>query len=590
MNPDRRKVLGILSASPILISRAEIAGDGPSNKSYESKMFNVSSDAITKETIAEAEKLIGVEYTSDERELILETINIQVQYVNSLHGVKFEYEDPGPALKFDPRPKDFEMPNEQWHIKRPDREIDLPDNDEDIAFAPLSCLSEWVRTRKISSYRLTEIYLQRIERYAPQLECMITVTPELARKQALQADREISEGQYRGPLHGIPYGAKDLLDTAGIRTTWGAAAHKNRVPSDDATVITLLNAAGAVLLGKTALGALANGNLWFGGLTRNPWNKEEGSEGSSSGSGAGVAAGLMAFAIGSETSGSIAGPASRNGTVGLTPTYGRVSRHGAMTLAWSMDKIGPLCRTAEDAILVLKELNYYDTQDPGSIKAPLSYKSDAPLKGLRVGYVPEWFSEASVSSPVRAILQLVDKMGLKLVKIRMPELPFDALGIILLCEAATAMQELSASGKDDLLRGQDRFFWPNIFRSIRFISAVDLLHAYRIRERLILAMNEIYKEVDMIISPTGKSPMLKTANYTGHPAITLPVGFIKTVARRDPQVSAKFYGGEPTGKMYRVPVSVTLFGQLFQEGLLCRVSTAIENALDVNKERPPLDP
>lgn len=542
---------------------------------------------VTPATLAEAEKLTGVAYSDAERDLIIEAIGGQIDQAKAIRALKIPNDGPAPALTFDPRLPDTRMPKARW--KRRESTAKLPDREEDIAFAPVTALARWIESGRLSSRKLTEIYLNRIEKYAPKLECMVTVTSELALRQADAADREIAAGRYRGSLHGMPYGAKDLFDTDGIAITWGATPYKDRVATRDAAVIERLNEAGAVLLGKTTLGALAYGELWFGGLTRNPWDTEEGSSGSSAGSGSGVAAGLMAFALGTETLGSIASPTTRNGIVGLRPTFGRVSRYGAMALCWSMDKIGAMCRSVEDTAIVLRAINGYDPRDASSIGAALDFDGTATVAGLRVGYAPQWFEDETTPGDTRKALGAAGRAGLELVEIELPDWPYQSLLAILFVEAAASMEELTLSGRDDLLRGQTRDAWPNVFRRARFIPGIDLVQADRFRRQVMAMVQDKFRGLDAIMGPGLSTPMLLITNYTGNPALTLRAGFTEAEARRPEFIEQQMYGAPASGRKYKVPVSLTLWGPLFEDGKICRIGMALEKELSVQHLRPPLD-
>ena len=547
---------------------------------------------ITRQTFAEAEKLTGVPYTDSERDVMVDTIEQQVLLAKQVRNLKIKNDYYRPATVFNPRLPETKLPPPVWKRETYEKLPPVPGNEEDIAFAPVTQLSEWIRTKKLTSQSLTGIYLQRIRKFAPKLECMVTVTEQLALKQAEQADREISSGSYRSPLHGIPYGAKDLFDTKDIRTTWGAMPFRNRIARQDAAVIEKLNQAGAVMLGKTTLGALAFNDLWFNGLTRNPWNTEEGSGGSSAGSGSAVAAGLMPFALGTETLGSIEVPASRNGVVGLRPTFGRVSRYGAMVVSWSLDKVGALCRSVEDSMLVLNTINGYDSRDSGSIEVPVAFDNTASIKGMRVAYDPTWFS-ANIPEPVKRIPGIAKKLGVELVEIKLPDLPYMSMMSILQAEAAAAFDDLVLENKDDTLRGQKPWAWPNSMRQARFISAVDLIQADRFRRQVMELMDDIFTDIDAIIGPDitvmGQGNLMPViTNFTGHPSLTLRSGFIRSPARRGPFDDPKYHDA-PSGKKKKVPVAFTLWGSLFEEGKLCRIGIEFENELNINKLRPKLN-
>jgi len=463
----------------------------------------------------------------------------------------------------------------------------LPATDAAIAFASVWQLSRWLESRQLTSERLTRIYLQRIATFDPKLRCIITLTADLALRQAKQADREIAAGKYRGPLHGIPWGGKDLLDTAGIHTTYGAEPYRNRVPVSDAAVVRRLHEAGAVLLAKLSLGALALNDVWFGGQTMNPWLLEEGASGSSAGPGAATAAGLVAFSIGSETEGSIVGPSMRCGLTGLRPTFGRVPRTGAMTLAWSLDKLGPMARSVEDTLLVLQAIRGPDEGDLGSVAAPLAYEATASLSGLRCGYFPAWMHEDPATEVDRQALAQIQKLGIEAVKVSLPDWPYDGLNILLFAEAAAAFEELTLTHQDDTLRMQPPDAWPNSFRQARFLSAVDYVQADRMRRAVAQQMQRLLAEVDFLLVPSLRDEMLTISNFTGHPSLTLRAGFIEVSAARsdwapDPQHPLPSF--KPAR---RVPHGVTLIGRLFEEGKIGRVGLALEERLKVAAATPP---
>ena len=462
-----------------------------------------------------------------------------------------------------------------------------PPRDEDIAFAPVTVLSRWLQTGTLTSERLTRIYLARLERFQSRLNCTISRTDTLALAQAQQADLEIKAGKRRGPLHGIPYGLKDLLDTAGIPTTYGAEPFRNRVPQTDAVVVRRLHEAGAVLVAKLSLGALALNDVWFGGETKNPWVPEEGSSGSSAGPAAATAAGLVGFAIGSETGGSIVSPAMRCGVNGLRPTFGKVPRTGAMTLCWSLDKIGPMTRGVEDALLVLAVIEGHDGGDPSSVSSHLEFDAHESVAGLKVGYFPGWMKEAPATDVDRAALETVKKLGMKPVPVTLPDWPYNDLSVILFAEAAAAFEELTLSHGLDALKMQVPDAWPNLLRQARFLSAVDLVQADRLRRKVAHEMARIFASVDLLLVPSLRDEMLTISNFTGHPSLTIKAGFVEVDGARsdwapDPErPPAKF------SPKRRVPHGVTLIGKLFDEGTLGRVGIALEKAFGVAAERPP---
>jgi Asp-tRNA(Asn)/Glu-tRNA(Gln) amidotransferase A subunit family amidase len=467
----------------------------------------------------------------------------------------------------------------------------LPSDDEAIAFASIVKQGEWIKARKITSERLTKIYLERLKKYQPVLNCVITLTEEHALQQARAADAEIAAGKYRGPLHGIPWGAKDLLDTAGIATTWGAEPFRDRVPVDDATVTKRLNDAGAVLVAKLSLGALALNDVWFGGQTKNPWNLDEGASGSSAGPGAAVAAGLVGFAIGSETQGSIVSPSMRCGVTGLRPTFGRVPRTGAMTLSWSCDKLGPMARCVEDTMIVLLAISGADGHDVACVNAypsgvGLSGYDLPSVKGLKVGYFPKWMKEAPATDVDRAALETVKKLGMELVEVSLPDWPYDSLNVILFAESAAAFEEITLDHRVDELKMQVPDAWPNTFRQSRFLSAVDFVQADRLRRKVAVEFARVMREVDLLLVPSLRDEFLVITNFTGHPSLTLRAGFVEVSEERsdwapDPKRPLKKF--DPPR---RVPHGVTLVGRLFDEGTIVRAGMAMEQAFGVAQERP----
>jgi Asp-tRNA(Asn)/Glu-tRNA(Gln) amidotransferase A subunit family amidase len=466
-------------------------------------------------------------------------------------------------------------------VKRP-----LPSSDTDIAFAPVTSLRSWVHTRQISSERLTRIYLERLERYTKDLHCVITLTPELAMEQARRADAELAAGRSRGPLHGIPWGAKDLLDTAGILTTYGAAPFRHRIPDKNAVVVERLADAGAVLVAKLSMGALALNDIWFGGQTKNPWNLDEGSSGSSAGPGAAVAAGLVGFAIGSETEGSIVSPSMRCGVSGLRPTFGRVARTGAMTLCLSLDKLGPMARGVEDTMLVLHSIAGPDAGDVSSVPAPLHFSAAASVQGLKVGYFPKWMHEPPATEVDRAVLAKLPTLGMEPVEVSLPDWPYSCLQTILFSEAAAAFEELTLSHKVDELTMQVPDAWPNSFRQARFLSAVDFVQAERVRRMFAEQMARVLSEVDLLLVPSLRDEILTVTNFTGQPSLTVRAGFVEvSEARSDwaPDPEHPLPGFAPPR---RVPHGVTFIGCLFGEGTIVRAGMAVEHAMGVSDERP----
>jgi Asp-tRNA(Asn)/Glu-tRNA(Gln) amidotransferase A subunit family amidase len=462
----------------------------------------------------------------------------------------------------------------------------LPSSDAAIAFSPVIRLARWIEQRKLTSERLTGIYLDRLQRFDPQLRCVITLPHDLALAQARRADKEIASGHYLGPLHGIPWGAKDLLDTAGIPTTYGAEPFRNRIPTEDAAVTRRLHAAGAVLVAKLSLGALALNDIWFGGQTMNPWLLEEGSSGSSAGPGSATAAGLVAFSIGSETEGSIVSPSMRCGVTGLRPTYGRVARTGAMTLCWSLDKLGPMARSVEDTLLVLNAITGPDSGDLSSVASHLDFDATVPVRGLRLGYFPAWMKEAPATDVDRAALETAKQLGFTPVEVSLPDWPYDSLNVILFAEAAAAFEELTLSGGLNQLKSQTPDSWPNSFRQARFLSAVDFVQCDRFRRKVALEMARIFSQVDLLLVPSLRDEMLTITNFTGHPSLTLRAGFVEVSQVRSDWAPDPAHPLPTLTPPRRVPHGVTLIGPLFGEGLLGASGIALERAFGVADERP----
>ena len=466
--------------------------------------------------------------------------------------------------------------------------VPLPGTDAEIAFAPVSQLWPWMLGKQLSSERLTKIYLERIDRYNGELRCVITPTPEIALRQARAADAEMAAGRYLGPLQGIPWGGKDLLDTAGVRTTYGAEFYRDRVPLKDAVVVSRLEAAGAVMVGKLSMGALALNDVWFGGQTMNPWLLEEGSSGSSAGPGAATAAGLVGFSIGSETGGSIVSPSMRCGVTGLRPTFGRVPRTGAMTLCWSLDKLGPMCRSVQDTMAVMDVIMGPDGRDLGSVDwgvGGLDYRG-RPVKGLKVGYFPGWMKEAPATEVDRHALEVVGKLGMTAVPVSLPDWPYDSMQIILFAEAAAAFEEVTLDHRVDQLAAQVPDAWPNTFRQARFLSAVDMVQADRLRRMAAMEMVRVMTEVDLLLVPSLRDEMLTISNFTGHPSMTLRAGFVEVAETRSDWAPGSVYSSRALKEKRRVPHGVTLIGRLFDEGMLGRVGMAMEKEFGVSGEVP----
>jgi Asp-tRNA(Asn)/Glu-tRNA(Gln) amidotransferase A subunit family amidase len=546
---------------------------------------------VTTGTFTEAERLVQVELTAAERAQAAGNWRSAMAPLyerrTGPHKVAIESAI-APYSQWDPiLPGEKKLPLRDqflWTRREPGP---LPKSDEDIAFAPLTRLARWIERRQLTSTRLTQIYLDRLERFNPTLRCVITLTRDHALTQAKKADQEIAAGKYRGPLHGIPWGAKDLLDTAGIPTTYGAEPFKDRVPTADAVVVKRLNDAGAVLMAKLSLGALALNDIWFGGQTVNPWLLEEGSSGSSAGPGAATAAGLVAFAIGSETGGSIVGPSMRCGVTGLRPTYGRVPRTGAMTLCWSLDKLGPMTRYVEDAMLVLHTISGPDPGDVNSVASKLDYDANAPAKDLRVGYIPAWMKKNPATDVDRAALETVKKVGMVPVEVSIPEWPYDSLDVILFAEAAAAFEEITLDHQVDQLKVQVPDAWPNVFRQSRFLSAVDFVQCDRLRRKVAREMARLFGEVDLLLVPSLRDEILTITNFTGHPSLTLRAGFVQVSEARSDWAPDPAHPLPKFSPPRRVPHGVTLIGRLFDEGTVGRAGLALERAFGVADERPP---
>lgn len=522
---------------------------------------------ITAATVACAEELAGVHFDDEQRAQMVDGLRRQAAQLEALHAVPLP-NAVAPALDFNPLPPGTLIGGEQRApVRAPVRAPAVPADLESLAFRPLTELSELVRTRQVSCVELTRMYLARLERYDPLLHCVVTLTTDRALAQAAQLDAELARGQYRGPLHGIPWGAKDLLAVKGYPTTWGAEPYRTQTLDVDATVVQRLDAAGAVLVAKLTLGALAMGDLWFGGRTRNPWNPEQGSSGSSAGSASATAAGLVGFAIGSETLGSISSPSTRCGTTGLRPTFGRVPRTGAMALSWTMDKLGPITRSAEDAALVLAAIQGPDGHDRTVHAAPFNWDATTAPSRLRVGYFRSVFErDYAQKSFDQATLDVLRSLGAELLPVEIPDLPYQAMQPILSAEAAASFDELTRSGRDRLLTDQGPNAWPNSFRTARFIPAVDYLNANRLRTLAIEKWAELMGTVDVIVTPTGGSSQLLATNLTGHPAVIVPNGF------RDDGT----------------PVSITFLGGLFQEAMPLALAHAYQQATDWHLRQPPM--
>jgi Asp-tRNA(Asn)/Glu-tRNA(Gln) amidotransferase A subunit family amidase len=576
---------------------------------------------ITKEMIEVAAAVADVAISDDYKQMMLDNLNEQSKGYEAIYALHIP-NSVEPALLFDPvvNRTNYEMERKPERISAV-RNTAAPKNVEELAFTSVRELAELVRTKKISSSALTEMYLERLKRYDPSLKFVVTLTAERARAQAKDVDREIAAGNYRGPLHGLPWGAKDLLAVRGYPTTWGAGGFEKQMLDEDAIVVERLDAAGAVLVAKLTLGALAEGDVWFGGKTRNPWNAAQGSSGSSAGPASATAAGCVAFSIGSETLGSISSPSTRCGCTGLRPTFGLVPRTGAMALSWSMDKLGPICRSVEDCALVLSAIYGPDGKDRAVKNAAFNWDAELDWRKLRVGYLksdfergPQPQEEAQKEEPAataeekkkraeqrkrreafqarakydrrfsEAGLAKLRQMGVALVPVEMPKFPYDPMVAMLSAEAAAAFDELTRSGRDKLLTAQSADDWPNTFRSARFIPAVEYIQASRARRLAMDAVARVFDTVDVIVAPTGSEQLVIT-NLTGHPALILPNGFRGEDAPKPP---AEDNGDDDNIGGPGTPVSLTFLGNLYREAELLAFARAYQDATGFHLKHPKL--
>ncbi|MEJ2193673.1 MAG: amidase [Ignavibacteriaceae bacterium] len=523
---------------------------------------------ISIDEIQSAEKIVRIKFSEAERDSMVDNLIANISSYRSIRNFELKNSVVS-SLIFNPLPTSFEFNS----IQEPQVFSDysgtkLPENMDDLAYYSIGQLAELLRTQQISSVDLTVFFLSRLEKYGPELECVITLTKERALIQASLVDKEITEGNYRGLLHGIPFGVKDIFATKDYKTTWGATPFKDQMIPEDAAIITKLEEAGAVLLVKLTMGALAWGDVWYGGKTRNPWDITKGSSGSSAGSASAVSAGLIPFAIGTETWGSIVSPSTVCGVTGLRPTFGRVSRTGAMALSWSMDKIGPICRNAEDLAIVFNEIYGPDHIDETVLDAPFNYTKNIELGTLKIGYLKNDFDkDYDFHKNDSLTLNTLKNLGVELIPIELPEFDVNALSIILSAEAAAAFDEFTRTNKDKKLVRQGKNAWPNEFRSARFIPAVEYINANRIRSAIIQEMQEIMNRVDVYLAPSWEGDNLLLTNLTGHPCVVLPNGFSED--------------GTPT--------SISFIGKLFDEGTLIAVAKAYQDATSFHLEHPDLN-
>ena len=526
--------------------------------SCSSEKSKLNQDAIGMENLA------GLQFTQSERDTMLQTLAVLRGKYDTLRTVELPNSIPVP-LYFDPRIPGQDIPKGRESYLFQEFPTRRPENIEDCAFYTIGQLAHLLRTQQVTSLELTEMYLERLKRYGPELECVVTLTEELALKQASRADEEIRRGRYLGPLHGIPYGAKDLLAVSGYKTTWGAMTHKDQVINETATIIKKLEDAGAVLVAKLTLGALAWGDVWFGGKTRNPWNTEQGSSGSSAGPGSATAAGLVGFSIGSETWGSIVSPSTRNGVTGLRPTFGTVSKAGAMALSWSMDKLGPMCRSVDDCALVYSAIKGSDGLDLSVVDVPFQVPTKKELRSLRIGYIESAFNDTNTTERDRGVLTRLRELGFTLIPIELPEFPTSSLSFLLNVEAAAAFDEMTRKNLDDELVRQVKWAWPNVFRTARHVPAVEYVQANRARIVLNQKMSELFKNIDVYVVPSFWGDNLLRTNLSGHPCVVLPNGFNEK--------------GSPT--------SISFIGDLYQDGEVVAVAHAYQRGTSWHKNYPP---
>ncbi len=523
-------------------------------------------EGVDKAAIVNAEKLTGLNFDDAERDSLLENVNNFLQSYEKNREVDIK-NSVAPAFKFEPVPGWMEVQKEQkeinWELPQ---NVQLPDNKSQLAFYSVPELASLIRSEKITSEELTRLYLDRLKKYGDTLKCVITLTEDLAIKQAQKADREIAAGNYRGPLHGIPYGLKDLLKVEGYKTTWGAAPYKNQELEGNATVYKKLEEAGAVLVAKLSMGALAWGDVWYGGVTKNPWDLEQGSSGSSAGAASATVAGLVGFSLGTETYGSIVSPSTRCGASGLRPTFGRVSRAGAMALSWTMDKIGPICRTAKGSAMVFEKIKGKDDIDLTVKDYPFNFDASRDIENLKVGYFKDFFEEDYRAHKNDSIaLNKLREMGVNLETVSLPDnIPVASLSFILDAEAAAAFDKLTRTGEDDELTRQLKNAWPNVFRAARFIPAVEYIKANRIRTLLMDEINKLFREYDAIVTPSYGGRQLLMTNLTGHPCVVIPNGFDSK--------------GHPT--------SISIIGNLYEEGSLLELANAFQKQTDHEDKHP----
>ena len=519
------------------------------------------------ELIQKTARLYDLEYSIAEADSLLDNLNNYTQLIKGMHKTLPANDIPYP-FAFDPIPYGITKQRVPQKVSLPVRaDVRMPKNKNDLAFYSIPELAGLIKTKKISSVELTTFFIDRLKKWGDTLECVISLTEDTAMAQAMRADEEIKNGKYRGLLHGIPYGLKDLFAVKGYKTTWGSTPYKDQYVDEDSYVYKRLRAAGAVLCAKLSLGALAFNNKWFGGETKNPWNLKQGSSGSSAGSAAAVVAGLLPFTIGTETLGSIVSPSTRCGATGLRPTFGSISRSGAMVLCWSLDKAGPICRSAEDCAIVFNYIHGTDGKDPGSVDKSFNYNGIVDFKKLRVAYADNYFKRLAPDAQERKVLETYKSLGADIKPVDFPDssvYPVNLISIILNAESAAAFDELTRTNRDDLIERQDKGFWPNSFRAARFIPAVEYINANRYRYLLSKAINDFMKDYDVVIVPSFAGRQLAITNLTGHPVVVMPMGFNQNGS----------------------PLSITLIGNLYDEATILAAAKAYQDKTDFNKKRP----
>ena len=529
-------------------------------------------DEITPEAISGAEKIAGLHFDPAYREMMVPDLTDTLKHYEAIRELHLPNGVP-PALVFDPTIAGV-YPDPEGKMEWTPPAVSRPATEEELAFASVAEISHLLRTRQVTSRELTELFLRRLKRYDPVLQTVVTLTEERAMNRAAAADRELDAGQWKGPLHGVPYGAKDLLAVKGYPTTWGAVPYRDQTIDLDAAVVERLDAAGAVLIAKLTLGALAWGDVWFGGMTKNPWNVRQGSSGSSAGPGSAVAAGLVPFAIGSETLGSIVSPSARNGITGHRPTFGTVSRYGAMTLSWTMDKLGPMARSAEDCALVFEAIRGRDPRDPTTVDSGFPYDQHVDIRTLRVGYYASAFEEEGDNREADLkSLEVIRGMGIDPVPVELPkDMPVGAMLTTLSVEAAAAFDELTRSGAADRMVRQTKNAWPHVFRAARFVPAVELLQANRARTLLMQRTAEVLRDIDVFITPSYGGIVLGITNLTGHPCVCVPNDF--RTLKEDPSSPR------------RQPGSISFIGGLYKDAGALMLAHAYQQETDFHRRRP----